>query len=239
MSYEHNSSSSTHKTHLKSNAVESHILHSTSYVAAYIQCSALYILCCISFIASYKVCSRMSYILHPKSSTPHLKSMHWGKHSVQHSTLCIIHSTSYIATYILFPDVQHSAMSFVLHSKYSLLSVRCITPYILDLTVHLTSYILCSASHFLPCDIHPGSDTDERKVLYHTLYGHFICLNPISDIINSSPYRLSIVHLPSLILWVTTYILLSIHYILCFILQPEICLHPLAYFLHLHEVSRM
>lgn len=201
MSYEHNSSSSTHKTHLKSNAVESHILHSTSYVAAYIQCSALYIRCCISFIASYKVCSRMSYILHPKSSTPHLKSMHWGKHSVQHSTLCIIHSTSYIATYILFPDVQHS--------------------------------------HFLPCDIHPGSDTDERKVLYHTLYGHFICLNPISDIINSSPYRLSIVHLPSLILWVTTYILLSIHYILCFILQPEICLHPLAYFLHLHEVSRM
>lgn len=130
----------------------------------------------------------MSYILHPKSSIPHLKSMHWGKHSVQHSTLCIIHSTSYIATYILFPDVQHSAMSFVLHSKYSLLSVRCITPYILDLTVHLTSYILCSASHFLPCDIHPGSDTDERKVLYHTLYGHFICLNPISDIINSSPY---------------------------------------------------
>lgn len=181
----------------------------------------------------------MSYILHPKSSIPHLKSMHWGKHSVQHSTLCIIHSTSYIATYILFPDVQHSAMSFVLHSKYSLLSVRCITPYILDLTVHLTSYILRSASHFLPFDLHPGSDTDERKVLYHTLYGHFICLNPISDIINSSPYRLSIVHLPSLILWVTTYILLSIHYILCFILQPEICLHPLAYFLHLHEVSRM
>lgn len=113
-----NSSSSTHKTHLKSNAVESHILHSTSYVAAYIQCSALYILCCISFIACHT-----SYILHPKSCTPHLKSMHWGKHSVQHSTLCIIHSTSYIATYILFPDVQHSAMSFVLDSKYSLLSV--------------------------------------------------------------------------------------------------------------------
>lgn len=136
-------------------------------------------------------------------------------------------------------NILQCPLFYILNIVCSMYAVYPITPYILDLTVHLTSYILRSASHFLPCDIHPGSDTDERKVLYHTLYGHFTCLNPISDIINSSPYRLSIVHLPSLILWVTTYILLSIHYILCFILQPEICLHPLAYFLHLHEVSRM
>lgn len=151
-----------------------------------------------------------------------------------------MHYTFYILYCNLHPISRCPTFCDVLCFTFKiLLSVRCITPYILDLTVHLTSYILRSASHFLPCDIHPGSDTDERKVLYHTLYGHFTCLNPISDIINSSPYRLSIVHLPSLILWVTTYILLSIHYILCFILQPEICLHPLAYFLHLHEVSRM
>lgn len=126
-----------------------HIKHILNQVLAF------YILCCrlhsvFSFVHSllYILHSilqsvlRMSYILHPKSSIPHLKSMHWGKHSVQHSTLCIIHSTSYIATYILFPDVQHSAMSFVLHSKYSLLNVRCISYNPLYLRSYSTSYIL-------------------------------------------------------------------------------------------------
>lgn len=100
-----------------------------------------------------------------------------------------MHYTFYILYCNLHPISRCPTFCDVLCFTFKiLLSVRCITPYILDLTVHLTSYILRSASHFLPFDLHPGSDTDERKVLYHTLYGHFIYLNPISDIINSSSY---------------------------------------------------
>ena len=130
--------------------MESHILHSTSYFAT----------CCVSFAHSVLyILHSMSYVTRPTKSAQELRhflNQCIGvniQYNIPHSASYILHLILQPASYFQMCNILRCPVLYILNIVCSVYVVYPIYFYILDLAVHLTSYILRSASHFLPYDL--------------------------------------------------------------------------------------